>query len=48
MLGPKGMALLGGVALLEEVILQGWALRSPMFKLHPVWHIVSCYLQIKM
>jgi hypothetical protein len=34
-----------GVALLEEVCHwgMGWASRSPMFKLHPVWYTVSSW-----
>ena len=42
MLGPQGLALLGGMALFQKVwpcmSLWGWALRSPMPKLFTVWH----------
>ena len=47
------MALLGGMmALLEEVwpqrkcVTVGWALRSPMLRLLPVWKIVSSWLPL--
>ena len=41
MLELQGMALLEGVTLLEEVclcVLGGWALRSPVPNLCPVWN----------
>lgn len=44
MLGPQGVAWLGGVALLSRcgpgvgVALCGWTLRSPELKLCPVWN----------
>jgi hypothetical protein len=39
---PLGVALSGDVACWREYVTVEVALKSPMFKLHPVWHALSC------